>query len=101
MDRCRRAGGRRPRAASDDRVQAVELLVGVEVDDEAASATGAHDADLGGEHAAQLGFQVLQIVAEWLPLRGHRYLAALSTHELLGLADRQLALEHDGENRAL
>src|SRR5574338_870507 len=99
MDRCRRGGGA-ARAAGDDRVEAVELLVGVEVDDQAPAAPRALDADPGGEHAAQLRLQVLEVGAE-LPALRTRTLLALAADQLLRLAHREAAPEHDGQHRAL
>src|SRR5688572_14654491 len=90
------AGG----AARDDRIQAVELLVRVEVDDEAPATTGANDADLGGQHATQLGFEVLQVGAEAASLPGW-LLLALSAHELLSLPNRKPALQHHGQDGPL
>ena len=86
MSRCRRIGGRRPSAAGDDRVQAVELFVRVEVDDEATASTGANDADLCRKDTAELGLEVLEVVAERPPLRFLWRLGSLSADELLGLA---------------
>ena len=100
VDRDRGIGGRfAARAAGDDRVEPVELLVGVEVDDEPAAAPRAHDADLGGEQAAQLRLEVLEVVAERRRAGGR--LGAPAANELLRLANRELALEHDCQDRAL
>ena len=79
------------RAAGDDRVEAVELLVGVEVDHEPAASTGAHDADL----ASRASLAAAPRGPARSGLRGRRSrrwpgLLALSAHELLGLADGEL-----------
>src|SRR6476659_7724763 len=63
----RERGARRHRgAASDDRVDAIELLVGVEVDDEPSATAGAADAHLRRQHAAQLGLEGGEIGGELL-----------------------------------
>src|SRR5687767_13158541 len=88
------------RAARDDRVQAVELLVRVEVDDQASTAPGPDDPDLGGEHAAQLGLEVLEVVAEAAPLASG-LLLALATDQLLGLPHGHPSLQHNRKDGPL
>ena len=59
-------------------------------------------ADLGGEDAAQLRFEVLEVGARGgAPLTRARRLLALPPDELLRLANRELALEHDGQRGPL
>ena len=67
----------------------------------AAASASANDADLRGEHAAQLRLEVLEVVAQRPSLRSCGRLLSLAPHELLGLADRQLAFEHDVQGRSL
>ena len=54
-------------AARDDRVEAIQLLVAVEVDHQAAATARAHDADPGGEEPAQLRLEVGQVARRSRP----------------------------------
>ena len=97
--RPRRPRPRRVRArhvSQDPRHEPIQLLVRGELDADASSTSGPGDGHLRFEQATEAALQLLEV----LVLDGHWIGAGLpppASDKLLGLADGQLALEHDGE----